>query len=266
MIPSRVATLLLAASLLTAGTAFAEPTAKDVMRASAFQNRGSQALEINNVEKARKYFEQAIAILPYYSEAHFGLGHIALREQRYEDALAEYRKALDGYGQSSEVRFHLEQIRYRDAQDKIRELRDQQMNLEHNANASKLTEAGMNQSSTGLDQRIRQLEQIPPPSRAATPEPPGEAHFHVGNALFRLNRLDEARQEWETCIRKSPGFPIAHNNLAVIYFKQGRIAEAEQSLAKAESLGFKVSPEFKADLGRAQRPSGGTPAAAAKAP
>jgi hypothetical protein len=41
---------------------------------------------------------------------------------------------------------------------------------------------------------------------------------------------------------------MVHNNLALAYWKAGRLVDAKASLARAEELGFPVHPQFKADL------------------
>jgi len=80
------------------------------------------------------------------------------------------------------------------------------------------------------------------PVRGEAREAPGEVWFQIGNAQFRLGRLDEAIVSWETCAKKSPKFAQVHVNLAVAYWKQGRFDEARKALARATELGFPVNP------------------------
>ena len=49
-------------------------------------------------------------------------------------------------------------------------------------------------------------------------------------------------------IDANPKLGEAHNNLAVIYMQTGRFDEALQELTLAEKAGFRVNPQFKADL------------------
>ena len=97
--------------------------------------------------------------------------------------------------------------------------------------------------------QIETLENLPPPTKETATEPPGELDFHVGNALARLGRWEAAIEAFESCIRKSPEFPAAYNNIALAYWRMERIEDARNSLVKAEALGFAVNPRFKADLG-----------------
>ena len=102
---------------------------------------------------------------------------------------------------------------------------------------------------TAIEVQIETLENLPPPTKAMATEPPGELDFHVGNALARLGRWEAAIEALESCIRKSPEFPAAHNNIALAYWRSGRVEDARESLVRAEALGFDVNPKFKADLG-----------------
>ncbi len=81
--------------------------------------------------------------------------------------------------------------------------------------------------------------------------PPGEFHFYVGNAMFQLGRVDGAVESWERCRDAKPRFAMVYNNLALAYWKQGRLDDAVAALDKAGELGFPVNPDFRADLTRA---------------
>src|SRR5207249_1474913 len=47
-----------------------------------------------------------------------------------------------------------------------------------------------------------------------------------GVASSGLGRLDEARRYYEETLRMAPAFAAAHNNLANVYLRQGRIEQA----------------------------------------
>ncbi len=49
-----------------------------------------------NAEGARGEFLRSLALQPHQTESHFQLGEIALEQARYEDAIAEYAKTLEG--------------------------------------------------------------------------------------------------------------------------------------------------------------------------
>ena len=48
-----------------------------------------------------------------------------------------------------------------------------------------------------------------------------------------------------------PNLGEAHNNLAVLYMRTGRLAAADEELRLAERSGVRVNPQFKKDLKQA---------------
>ncbi len=216
----------------------------DVKKASRAYSKGERAYRTGDMEKAASAFQEALEIAPGFPEANLGLGHIAMSEQRFGDALDRYRQARDGYAEVGDAMLKLRQKRYNDTLAQIQGLRDQAQLL-----ATTSSNAGLaNLRISQIENRISQLEVIEPPDRGEATEPPGEIYFNIGNALYQLVRVDEAIASWETCREKSPGFAMVYNNLALAYMRTGKLNEAMTSLAKAEELGFSVNPQFKADL------------------
>jgi Flp pilus assembly protein TadD len=54
-------------------------------------------------------------------------------------------------------------------------------------------------------------------------------------------------------IKVNPKMGEAHNNLAFVYFRTGRLDEAESELKAAEKSGFAVNPRFKDDVKKAKQ-------------
>ena len=242
--PLRVACLV-----LCMGSSFTAALAGDssnIRRAASLVQTGDRAFKSGNAAKAEKSFRKALDVIPGYPEAHLGLGHLAMTQGRFEDALAEYTAAERGYREISDLLYQLSVQRYADAQREIRELEDE-VRVINSANV-KVSESTRASKSLELKEKIRELRAMEYPDEAAALEPPPAFHFHRGNALFRLGRATEALESWETCVAEDPQFPLVYNNLAIIYLQQGRIDEALQSLSKAEELGVTVNPKLKADL------------------
>ena len=80
--------------------------------AMAYAQRGLSALQKGNVARAREDFDRALAKLPGLPDAHTGLGHLAMRERRFDDALREYRLAEEGWRTMTSLRLRLETERY----------------------------------------------------------------------------------------------------------------------------------------------------------
>lgn len=226
------------------------PTPAKVRQAGFHCRSAARYLQSGNVKKAGEYYGKAIKAVRFMPEAHIGLGLIAMSEQKYPQALAEFEMARDGYTSLGEAVFDMEMLRWREAQEEIRSLREQiaalrnEMRRGLGSGSNPLTE----QRIRGFEAEIRNLEAIDLPQRASMHEAPGEAYFHLGNAYFRLGRYEDSRQSWETCAERSPKFPLVHNNLAIVHWKAGRFDDARAAIARAEALGMEVNPQLKADL------------------
>jgi tetratricopeptide (TPR) repeat protein len=242
--------------MLVCSTVVAAVTSQQLNRASKLHRKGVQAMQSGDLEKARQSFEKALGDVPMFPDAHIGLGQLALAEREYENALAHFEQARDGYAELGESLFDIRMKRYTDARNAIATIDDQIRHVESSSSVS----SGESRYSVGGQNAIKvarmrnqqeQLRAIQPPDPEKTSEPPGEVFFYIGNALFQLNRRSEAIQAWETCREKSPEFPMVYNNLALAYMQEGRLEVAKESLDKAEELGFPVNPQFKADLDKA---------------
>ena len=249
---SPAAVLLLAAA--TAASALEPLPSPGKVRQAGFQcQNAARYLQAGNVKKARELYEKAVTVVEFMPEAHIGLGMIGMSEAKFEEALAQFELARDGYTSLGELLFDMEMTRWRAAQDEIRTLREQISTMR--ADMMRGKGGGSNplaeQRIRDWEAKIRTLEAIEAPQRGSSHEPPGEVFFHIGNACFRLERYEQARQAWETCATRSPKFPLVHNNLAIAYWKAGMFDDARASIARAEKLGMAISPQFKADLEQA---------------
>ena len=243
--------LLLVASLAPAPAAGStdRPTDRQIRDADRYSQFGTQALKSGNLHRARTLFEKALKVIPSFPDAHMGMGHVAMGERRFEDALREYSLAREEFVEFSDGLFDLRLLHYQQTQEEIGKIHDEIMNLQKLAYTKPIGSANLiERKILELEEEIHQLEMIKPPEVDAARQPPGEVHFYIGNALFNLNRPDEALTSWETCARMSPRFSLVYNNLAVAYWKRGRVDLAIDSLERAERLGLAVNPRFKADL------------------
>lgn len=73
---------------------------------------------------------------------------------------------------------------------------------------------------------------------AATPDDP-DAWFRLGNARFRLQRLDEAGQAYERAIKLRPDYAQALYNLGVVRLKQAQAALVASARASEPGDGLR---------------------------
>jgi Flp pilus assembly protein TadD len=102
-------------------------------------------------------------------------------------------------------------------------------------------------SALALEQRLRDLENQRH-SIGSVFQPPAEVLLALGSAYFRNEDRDAAEATWKAAIGVNPKYGEAHNNIAVIYMQTDRLDQALEEVTLAEKAGFKVNPQFKADL------------------
>ncbi|MBF0200094.1 MAG: tetratricopeptide repeat protein [Desulfamplus sp.] len=75
-----------------------------------------------------------------------------------------------------------------------------------------------------------------------------QAYTTIGNAYLMKGLVEESIKANLEAVNVEPGFPVAHNNLAVAYLQKGDYALAIEHCDRAEALGFQVSPAMKKEL------------------
>lgn len=243
---------LLAVALLAAPAAAGDAAgtqSRDLRRGMALASKADKALQAGSFSKARDFYQRALEAAPNLPQAHLGLGHVAMQDRRFEEALAEFERARDGYGHMGQALMEQHMERYYAAQDRLVELRELQRRVGGNVPPNDpAAQARVETRLAQISAEIDRLQNIDPPTEVEVSEAPGEVYFFIGNALSRLGRADDALAAWETCADRSPDHPFVHNNLAVAYWQAGRLEEAQSEVVKVEESGMSVNPQFKADL------------------
>jgi tetratricopeptide (TPR) repeat protein len=228
----------------------AEIETKALRKAGKLAQQGERSLRSGDLPGASKKFDEALEVLPDFPPALIGTGHISMRRGDYASALRSYELAKGGYAELGLAMLQVESKRYADAQTQITQLQDSISQLQGAAAGGSPPAQASNQIAQ-LENAVSQLQAVGPPDPDSADEPPAEIDFYIGNAQFRLQQLDDAVSSWEACAAANPSFPMVHNNLALGYWQQGKLELAQQSLDRAEELGFPVNPSFKSDLAKA---------------
>jgi tetratricopeptide (TPR) repeat protein len=240
MRPSRPSVVLLGLLSIGVARAASEPTLPQFQRASGLCLNAERAMRRGNLKSAQSQLEQAVQVLPIFPAAHMGLGHVALSERRYDDALREYRAARDSYALAVHALVALKADLYLDSRLWIvaiqDEVRRETLTLYMPLRASRLAHAA------------DQLQRLDPPNHLAIEEPPAEIDAYIGNALFHLGRVPEAVAAWKSSLQRDSRSEMAWQNLAVGYWTIGRIDDAVRAVAAADGLGLHLDPAMKADL------------------
>ncbi len=246
----KILLLVLALGGATLTITLAAAATADVGKATRFCTDADRALRSGDVEKGRRLFQKALETVPDFPDAHTGLGQMAMVERRYEDALREFEAARDAYARFGEILFDVRMQQFTKTRDEISLLQDSLAQIREGAMFARPSGGG----GTVLDQakienRIQQLEGVPEPKKGEAAEPPAEIFFLIGNAQFRLSRLDAAAAGYEECIRRNPKHLPSYTNLALVLSRAGKAEEARAAIARAEAAGLKPDEQLKSDLG-----------------
>ncbi|RMF73841.1 MAG: tetratricopeptide repeat protein, partial [Acidobacteria bacterium] len=233
-------------------------------RAADLHRRGVEAMTLGRWDTAREAFMKALALVPEFPEAHLGLGHLAMRDGKFAEALAEYERAERGYASLGDLlrRVRFEQFaasreRIRRIDDRIRELSRTLARIESGTATPQQVQiqAQIRQRIAQLEDRRRELETITAPGAEATVEVPAEVWFFQGNALYRLGRVEDAMARWQRALDADPRLAPAYNNLAAASLRLGQRARARELLGRARALGLAVNEMLAAAIDRVPRES-----------
>ena len=199
---------------------------------------GQELMSAEQFARAADEFTRAVDLDPLLSIAFYQLGQASMNLQRYASAIKAYKDCIEAERQLFSLkqtnRFEVE--KHRD--DEIRELKSV---------IDQAAGKGRAPTMLGLEQRLRDLQSQGSQTGGAF-QPPPQALLALGSAYFRNGDRDAAEAQWRAAIEANPKLGEAHNNIAVIYMQTGRFDEALSELSLAEKAGFKVNPQFKADL------------------
>ena len=235
---------ILASALVLSGlviSAQAPTSIQNQREAYLHYQRGQEFLTGEQWDRAVDAFQSATKLDPNFTDAYYGLGKAYMGLQRYASAVQAYEACIDAarriYSERERDRAGTDQL----ITDQIRALRE--------------TVAAIRRQKTGnienqvlqVESRIRELERSKS-SMSGPFEPPAEVLLSLGSAHFRNGNATAAQQQWEGAIKVNSKLGEAWNNLAVIYLRTGRKADAEAAVKNAEKNGFKVHPRLKDDI------------------
>jgi Flp pilus assembly protein TadD len=167
--------------------------------AKTHNNLALALVELGRLEDAADHFEASLAIEPK-AEIYSDLGFTKARLGRPDEALADYRKALELDPDCGSALVNI---------------------------AVTLVQAGR------LDEAEAHYR------KALVGRPTAETHNGLGYVLLRQGKVDAAAAEFQTAIATDPKYVPAYNNLAEVMVAQGRLDEAatyyRRSLAEKPS-------------------------------
>lgn len=238
------------AVLVTAGTAGAAAVNESAHRQALVHYRAGQGFMYGESwADAEREFRAAIGLDPQLVLAHFSLGQTYMSMKEYPRAVIAFKGAraafLEGASLAATDRVKADQRR----DEEIRELQNNVRSIRSQAGALRQSSQQPENMILKLESRIKELETYKFTGGGVI-EVPAEFSLALGSAYFRTGALADAQREYEAALRVRPKFGEAHNNLAVVYMLQGKLAEADVQVKAAEKAGFHVNPQLKVDLAK----------------
>ena len=176
--------------------------------------------EMGDVKSALKYYHKILDIHPHDIDALIISGHIAVSENRFDDAKGFYRKALDIEPWNDDAWKYLERLDEYDSSSKI----DLQAEDAYHR-CQELANSGKNEEAI---KKLEKLLKINPDFALA--------HNDLGVLHYSLGDKDEALECYEKATRLEPNNAIFQKNLADFYYvEMGRIENALEIYAKVLS-------------------------------
>ncbi|HUA66318.1 MAG TPA: tetratricopeptide repeat protein [Alphaproteobacteria bacterium] len=163
---------------------------------------GNVFLSENRFDDAMVQYKKALALWPGYTDARDGLGNALLGEGRLDDAMVQYQKAIELEPQSADAR-----ERYGDA----------------------LFQKGLLSQAVGQYQMAAELK----PDFA-------QAHENLGTCFAKSGRLDQAIVEYQQAVKLQPDLMGPYYCLGNVFQLKGMAAEAVTNYQKA----IELAPEF----------------------
>lgn len=239
----RLAIALLASGLMGASAAAQDVDAHKRQQAVERYRAGEAALRSERFEDAITEFRGALEHDPLLFMAHYGLGQSYMALQRFVEAATAYEGCKHAFERINTLTQRDREARQRGNKDEIDELKRSLQDIR----SGRLKGIAAEPAIVRIEERIRVLENSNLKGAELVPTPAG-VFLALGSALYRQGRLDDAEREYKLAIKADKRLGAAHNNLAVVYMLGGRFPEARASIAAAEQAGFRISPQFRRDL------------------
>ena len=216
----------------------------DPLYEKAYYNLGHYYLDKNSVDEAKGNFIKAVEIKSRFAEAHASLGYCLLLTGQTDEAIRELNLALELGFKSPRTHLNLSRA-YLDKNLPSQAVQEAQKALQLDPScAPAINNLGIAYIVMGrAEEAIAQFKK----SIDLNPKN-NEALVNLGNIYLGMERLDAALDLYAKALESDPANAMLHNNIAGIYFRKGEYRLSWEHAQKAESLGFKVHPDFLKEL------------------
>jgi tetratricopeptide (TPR) repeat protein len=197
--------------------------------ATSYTNHGAALAAQGRYEEDLIEINKALALDPYFVDAHLAAGNTLVQLGRFDEAIKHYDEARTGDAEYGGAYRGLGNAllglgRFDQAEDQFRQAlaRDP---TDHPA---------MNGLATALARRGRFAEAVELFARVLEADPTFlDAYLNLGNTYASAGRLDEAAAAYQRALDLDEGYVDALHNLAVVEVRRGRPEQAVSLLRRA---------------------------------
>jgi tetratricopeptide (TPR) repeat protein len=249
-----LSTLALAALLMGPSVGAAQAPRSDAIseqsrkEARERYQAGMEKMRAEAFEEAAEEFQAAIRLDRLFILAHYQLGEARMALKQYPEAVEALERCVSVHKELVALQETDRALGEKRLDEEIQALKDSLQALARDSSHS----AQPQNQQLRLETQLQQLERQKRKGVAAA-DVPAEFSLALGSAYLRSGKIPEAEKAYGEAIRVNPKMGEAHNNLAFVYFRTGRLDEAESELKAAEKSGFAVNPRFKDDVKKAKQ-------------
>ncbi len=205
------------------------PTGYEPSPAKWHYDAGVAAAAEGRTEEAIAEYRRALESIPDYAEARNNLGAALVQAGRWEEAAAEYREVIRLEPERAEMRSNLGDVLSRMGRD------DEALACFREAlRRDPDCVQACNNLGIVLERRGDRAAARASYEAALRARPDyAEAHYNLANLLSRSGEVEEAIAHFREAIRLNPRYAPARNNLGNALAVQGKVAEAAEEYRKA---------------------------------
>lgn len=227
-----------------AAAEYGQAIALDPGYEKAYYNLGICRFEEGRIAEALAHFSKAVELAPRFAEARASLGYCLLRTRKVDEGIAEVRRAQELGLVSAKTHlnlsyaFLLKNLPGEAAEEARRAIGlDPALAQAYNNLGIAYTKRGQVREAEGAFGKAVELDPLYK-----------DAFANLAGLLAALGKRREALGNYLKALAIDPKDGVLHNNIAVLYFKEGSFDKARDHARKAMDLGVNVDPGFLDEL------------------